>query len=150
MIKVDSTWNKEDGLASTIIKYNNKEFIGIALCHPDDEDFKSSWTGTAISEFRAYIAYLKHVRDNELRPHLKCLCQLYYSMNRSKKFNPRGYEAKTLYRAIKRTEKDLKAVQQEIENIKNDLKNYIDNKEELFIKIRARRKAGQDKTTSNN
>lgn len=146
MLQFKNNWDNETGIATTTIIYNNKKFIGQAKCHPEDKDMQSSWTGTAISEFRASILVLQHIRDNELRPQLKCLKQLYYSMNRSKHFNPKSYEAKMLMHSIKNAEIALEEIKKTIAITKNELNHYLNTKELWYQQIRKRR-AGQDKTT---
>ena len=100
MKQPEYTWDEEQGIASCTLHYNNQEFIGMAICHPDDRDMQSKLTGQNIAEFRALIQAWRYKRDCELRPQLKALNQLYYSMNRSKYFDPTSYEAKMLYRQI--------------------------------------------------
>ena len=124
MKKPEYTWDPGLGFASCTLYYKNLEFYGSAHCHRDDE------------EARATIEYLTHIRDNEVRPQLKSLYQLYYSMKHSSKFNPKSYESIMLYRQIHHLEKDLDAVSKEIVNIKQMLKEYIEQKEKDHQKIR--------------
>ena len=112
-------------------------FSGIARCHPDDKDMQSKLTGKTIAEFRATIKYLKFIKDFEITPQLKSLNQLYYSMNHSKYFDPKSYEAKMLYRQIKILKEDLEAIQEEIQYQKDNLKAYLETKEADHAKIRA-------------
>lgn len=123
------TWNPETGEASCIICYNDLEFVGTAYCHPEDGDMKSKLTGQTIAEIRAMLAYLRHIRDNELRPQLKSLNQLYYSMNRSKNYNKKSYESYMLYRQIRILQNDLDTIKIEIANLRKGLKEYIEQKE---------------------
>ena len=101
----------------------------------------SKLTGQTIAEFRATLQYLRHIRDNELQPQLKSLYQLYYSMNRSSKFNPKSYEAKMLYSQIQNLENDLVAIKENIATLSQDLKRYINDKEKSHQLIRNRRAA---------
>ena len=75
-------------------------FVGTAFCHEDDMDMCSELTGQTIAYFRASIAYYKFLKNNRIKPGLKALNQAYYSMNRSKKFNPDAYETKLLLSQI--------------------------------------------------
>ena len=136
MKKPEYTWDPGLGFASCTLYYKNLEFYGSAHCHRDDEDMMSKLTGQTIAEARATIQYLAHIRDNEVRPQLKSLYQLYYSMKHSSKFNPKSYESIMLYRQIHHLEKDLDAVNKEIANIKQMLKEYIEQKEKDHQKIR--------------
>ena len=122
-------WDEEFGVASCTIFYKDMEFYGQAACHPNDEDMMSRLVGQTIAEMRATIWYLRHVRDNELRPQLQALYQLYYNMKHSKKFNPKSYEAKMLYKQIQLIEKNLDIVKMDIKELYQNLTNYIEQKD---------------------
>ena len=106
------------GLATYTLFYKDLKFGGAAFCHPDDEDMKSQMIGLTIAESRATLKYLRHIRDNELRPQLASLKQLMYSMNHSKQYNRKSYEARMLYRHIQMYEEDLKNITEDISRIK--------------------------------
>ena len=88
--KVIYNYNEDTGIAFCTIYEYGLEFMGAALCHPDDKDMKSERTGCEIANRRAYIHLLCHERDNIIAPQLKALKQLYYSINKSKNFNKKG------------------------------------------------------------
>lgn len=137
-------WQPEEGLAICKVYYNNMEFKGTASCHPDDIDMCSKMTGQTIAELRAEIKKLQHIRDNELRPQLKALKQLYYAMNRSKKYNKKSYESKMLYRAIKNISNELDMIKEILDDDRKFLKEYIDLKDIYYKNIRSRREAKAD------
>jgi hypothetical protein len=126
----------DDGYATCILDYNGYKFIGEAQCHPEDMDVMSKLTGYNIAEMRATLEFLRYIRDIELGLQLKSLYQLYYSMSHSKNYNKKSYEAKMLYRQINRLETDLAAVKEEIDNVKQTLKKYLEQKEKDHAKIR--------------
>ena len=78
----------------------------MARCHPDDMDMVSEKTGEDIAYNRALIEML---RDERLRiqHEIAGLKSLYYSMNNSPRFNPKSYEAKSLYKQISYREDDV-------------------------------------------
>lgn len=117
--------------------------MGIAQCHPDDIDMMSEKTGYHIALERAAIYGLQSIRKNELKPELASLKQLYYSMNRSKYFNPKSYEARTLKRQIKIKEEDIRSITNEIYLRKERLREFINNKDSFYKAVRANR--GQNK-----
>lgn len=137
-------WQPEEGLAICKVYYNNIEFKGTAFCHPDDMDMCSKMTGQTIAELRAEIKKLQHIRDNELRPQLKVLNQLYYAMNRSKEYNKKSYESKMLYRAIKNISNELDMIKEILNDDRKFLKEYIDLKDIYYNNIRSRREAKAD------
>ena len=132
-------FDKESGTAVCVLEKNGKLFLGEAFCHQDDRDMLSEITGCEIANARANIKYLIHIRDNEIKPALFALKQYYYSINKSKKFNEKSYEFKMLKRQICKLENDLNTIQNEIKEEKEFLKTYIDGKNKIFEKIRARR-----------
>ena len=137
-------WQPEKGLAICKMYYNNIEFKGTAFCHPDDMDMCSKMTGQTIAELRAEIKKIQHIRDNELRPQLKALNQLYYAMNRSKEYNKKSYESKMLYRAIKNISNELDMIKEILDSDRKFLKDYIGLKDIYYKNIRSRREAKAD------
>ena len=129
-------WHNDEGVAVCVLQYKTMTITGLAQCHPDDEDMKSKLTGETIAELRAVIKLWQFIRDFEITPQLKSLKQLYYSMNHSKYFDPRSYEAKMLYRQIKLLEEDLVAIKEEIQRSKDELKAYLEAKEKDHEKLR--------------
>ena len=126
------TWNEEAGIAICEITVGDKIFVGDAFCAEEDEDMKSEKVGLEIAEKRAFLDFFKHCRDNEIKPKLAVLNQLYYSMKDSKKFNPQSYEAKMLKRQIHIQEDSLRGIKELIRTYRYDIKRLIDSKEELY------------------
>lgn len=144
MNKPKFEWYEEDRQAICTLHTKYGVFKGIASCHPDDEDMMSEKVGCEIAYSRAAIASLKYERDYVIKPSLKALKQLYYSMNRSKKFNPKSYEYKMLKRQIECWEFDLLTVSDMIDTEKAWIREYINTKEALYQNIRANRNKGQN------
>lgn len=140
-------WDPEEGVASCIIKYKNQTFCGVAMCHEEDKDMMSEKTGMEIAYRRATIDYLKYVRDMELKPALKTLKQLYYTMKHSTHFNPKSYENSKLQRHIRMYEFDLETINELIVNERKNLKDYIDKKDEFYKKTRISRQIRQAETS---
>ena len=136
-------WDPEEGVASCIIKYKNQTFCGVAMCHEEDKDMMSEKTGMEIAYRRATIDYLKYVRDMELKPALKALKQLYYTMKHSTHFNPKSYENSKLQRHIRMYEFDLETINELIVDERKNLKDYIDKKDEFYKKTRIGRQIKQ-------
>ena len=140
-------WDPEEGVASCIIKYKNQTFCGVAMCHEEDKDMMSEKTGMEIAYRRATIDYLKYVRDMELKPALKALKQLYYTMKHSTHFNPKSYENSKLQRHIRMYEFDLETINELIVDERKNLKDYIDKKDEFYKKTRIGRQIKQAETS---
>lgn len=137
-------YDKETGCSTCIIETKYGKFSGTACCHPDDMDMASEKVGCEIAYSRAAIDSLKYERDNVIKPSLKALKQLYYSMNRSKKFNPKSYEYKMLKRQIECWEFDLAVINDMINTERTWIRDYINTKEALYQNIRANRNNGQN------
>lgn len=115
------------------------KFVGTAKCHPDDQDLKSEKVGYYIALCRAKIKFLQHIKNNELKPQIKALKQVYYSMNRSKYFNEKAYETRVLKRHIKMTEEQLYFIKNFIEETKIELRDYLSAKEQFRKQVRSNR-----------
>lgn len=137
-------YDKETGCSTCVIETKYGKFSGTACCHPDDMDMASEKVGCEIAYSRAAIDSLKYERDNVIKPSLKALKQLYYSMNRSKRFNPKSYEYKMLKRQIECWEFDLAVIGDMIDTEKTWIRDYINTKEALYQNIRANRNSGQN------
>ena len=135
------TWheNIKTAVCTVIDKYGNK-FEGFAYCHPDDYDFVNAKTGCTIAHMRAEIKAYQFYKNHEVKPALAALRHLYYTMNKSKSFNPNSYEVKMLQRQISQKISDLEEVDHLIETTRENIKDFINMKDEFYKKTRARRK----------
>ena len=133
-------WNK-DGYAICILKSANssREFIGEARCHPDDADMMNEKTGNEIAFRRAKIQAIRGYRD-ELKAQLRALNQLYFSMNKSKRFNEKSYENRMLQRQIRMTNFDLATIREDLATEEQNLREYIAKKEDFYQHIRKNRR----------
>ena len=83
-------WDEETGTATCLINENNKNFVGVAICHPEDADMMSEKTGSEIAFKRAVIKVLYDIKY-DLSLTYKTLNQLYLDMKMSPKFNENSY-----------------------------------------------------------
>ena len=134
-------WNEEIGIATCVITDTfGRSHVGVAQCHEHDADMKSEKVGIEIANRRAEIATLKSYVNDELKPRLRALKQLYYSMNRSKHFNEKSYENKMLWSQIRLIKNELATVKETIAELEEDLIRYIDQKDDFYKKVRKHRK----------
>lgn len=140
-------FDQESGTATCILYDGNKTYYGTALCHPDDKDMMSERTGQEIAFRRAEIQALRGFRD-EIKLELKSLKQLYYSINRSKYYNAKSYEARMLNRQIKTKESDLQTVKEYIKQKDKELRDYIAAKDKFYKKIRHNREVDKNLSDS--
>lgn len=142
------TWDEESGVASCILSDGEKIYTGFAQCHPDDNDMKGEKTGCEIAFKRARIHALRGYRD-ELKIRLSALKQLYYTMNKSKHFNPKSYENRMLQRQIRMINFDLDTAKEILATEEQNLREYLKNKDDFYVKTRIRRE-GRIKKANNN
>lgn len=139
-------YNPDNNCAVCVITgEGGTKYYGRAYCHPDDKEFASEKTGLTIAELRAQIDFLTDYK-NKLTIEYKALKQLYYSINLSKQFNEKSYEAKALKRHMKMKEYDIVIASTTLKETKEALKNFISAKEGFYKKIRKLRaeKEGQE------
>ncbi len=131
-------WDAETGTAACSLSDGKKIFTGLAQCHPDDIDMASEKTGCEIAFKRAKINALREYRD-ELKASLKALNQFYYSINKSKQFNEKSYENRMLQRQIRTINFDLATTKEIIASEQQNLRQYIEEKDKFYVKIRKNR-----------
>lgn len=126
-MKYKHLWDKETKTATCIyIIPNGIQFVGVAKCHPDDDEFCSEITGGTIAESRAFHKYLKYCL-REQKQELTALKHLQSSIQYSKQHNPDSYETKMLGKAIKLHEEDIDFLRKELVIHDNYIKNYIES-----------------------
>ena len=144
----DIHWDAETHTATCVLTDTyDKKYIGVAVCHPDDEDMSSEKTGCEIAFRRAQIEYIKSYRDG-IKYELRGLKQLYYSMNRSKYFNPKSYENIMIQRQIRLREFDLAMAKEMLAAAQEELMVFINEKEKLYKRIRFNRKVNSQQLES--
>lgn len=136
--KTTFDWDEEKGLATAIIEYNDKVYVGTAQCHPDDKDFQSALTGQEIAYRRASIKMLCDIRRSEMKPGLQALKDYLYSINKGQYFDKKNPMVKILYRNINLRQDELDVVNAMIKNQRQQLSEYLAAKDKLYKRIRER------------
>ena len=126
------------------MKYDNRDFMGTAVCAPEDMDYLSKKTGQEIAFNRASVEVLKYDKFC-LTQELKGLKSLYYSIKHSKKYNPKSYEAIMLRHQMNMRENDIAQLKVDIKTTQQYIKNYISQKDKAY-KIWRKLKKEQDNT----
>lgn len=139
-------WDPETGTATCTVEFEGKVYKGVAKCHPDDRDFMSEKTGLDYAFSRARIAALKDYK-HMLTAQLKAMKQFYYSINMSKKFNPKSYESKMLRRQLHLLENDLTTAKELLFAERLNLNNRIKAKDIFYKHTRIRRTMDTDTPT---
>lgn len=131
---------EETGVTTCVLQDTKRNiYTGEARCHPDDVDMKNKMTGSEIAYRRAYINFLKHVRDTEFVPQLAVLKHTYSCMEQAFDFNPKDNNARLMRRAIDNYSAAVDMIRAAIRDERNDLHTYMTDKAKLYKQIRARR-----------
>ena len=131
-------YDKDSGISTYIIEYEGQYFTGIAHCAPEDKDMQNEKTGINIAQRRAIIKLFQY-RRNELKHKLAALNQLYYSVNKSKKYDSHGYMENMLEHQRQQIQEDLNTMKDALKDEQENLQLYLKNKDEFYKKIRANR-----------
>lgn len=141
---LEFNFDEENGTTICVMKYDNRDFIGTAVCAPEDMDYLSKKTGQEIAFNRASVEVLKYDKFC-LTQELKGLKSLYYSIKHSKKYNPKSYEAIMLRHQMNMRENDIAQLKVDIKTTQQYIKNYINQKDKAY-KIWRKLKKEQDNT----
>ncbi len=133
------SWDEETGSTICLLFDKENTYYGTATCSPTDYDMKSEKVGCEIAYHRAVISALQSRRD-ELKIKLKALKEYYYTMNKSKYFDENSYPIKRLLSQMEILKHDIILLKEEIQNEKNYLTEYMNNKADFYTKIRRNRK----------
>lgn len=147
--KVDFDWFEDNGTCACTITTNFGKFHGFAFCHFDDLDMKSQRTGEQISYSKAIIEMLKHERDYILKPQVIALEHVMSIINMKKETaDSSSHAAITLKRQLRNLKWELEIVRDNIDHERESLREYIDEKEKMYQKIRS--KTDKNQPSKNN
>lgn len=128
----------EDNTAYFIIHYKGQTFMGKAHCHPDDLDMESERTGLTIAEARAHIKLKKFQKKFEIEPVVNALRHMVNNIQSSTHHNARAYESCMMRSQYAHWVEKLAEIKTDIADEEKYLKEYIDQKDKLYRKLRAR------------
>lgn len=131
-------YDKDSGVSTYIIEYEGQYFTGIAHCAPEDADMQNEKTGINIAQRRAIIKLFQY-RRNELKHKLAALNQLYYSVNKSKKYDSHGYMENMLEHQRQQIQDELNLMKDALKDEQQNLQQYLKNKDEFYRRIRTNR-----------
>lgn len=126
------------GTAYFMIHYKGQVFMGVAKCHPDDADMESERTGLTIAEARAYIKLKKFQKKFEIEPVVNAYRHILKNIQTSTKHNPKAYESCMLRSQLSHWENKLTEIITDISDEEKSLKDYINQKDKLYKRLRAR------------
>lgn len=135
-------WDEEDGIFTCMIPYKSVSGAklngyGFAICHPEDKDMQSQYTGLEIAQSRAIIDLAQQVNAYELKPGLKALEHLLSTMDHGG-YNLDSREMVRIRKEIKNYQDDIAFNKEVIRKYKAHVKEYIDNKDKLHKQLRAK------------
>ena len=136
--KYKTSYYYDNGYAIFTIHYKDCAFRGDAKCHPDDTDMMSERTGLTIAEARAHIQMQKFIKRHEIQPVIDAYRHLLKNIQTSKKHNPKAYESCMLRSQLAHWESKLAEIEADIADEEKYLKEYIEQKDKFYCRIRAR------------
>ena len=131
-MKISYEYNPYEQISTCTISYKDKIFVGIAKCHPEDEDMVSERVGAVIAESRASIKYFQYLKE-KTKHQLEILYHLLTYRNKEQK---RTKEQKQIYKLYTKLQKEIIFFNERIELEKKLLKEYINEKDKVFKKLR--------------
>lgn len=132
----------KDGNAKYIYRYKQHEFVGEATCHEDDKDFEARMVGLDLAESRAYLQFLR-VRREELLVRYETLKGFYQHLTNDNSFDIESSYAAKMRKEIQETYADLQDCRNGIKFLPRAMDSKIKNREDLYQKLRAKRKADE-------
>ena len=136
--KPTTYYDKETGEAVYTITNGIFDFVGKAQCHDNDKDFANEITGMEIASARAYIKTLQFEREMIIAQ-VNILKHCISTMSLSPKYNKDSYEAKKIRRELYLAEQDLKNIRQDINSWRENIRDYINKKDDIYKRIRRNR-----------
>lgn len=116
---IDSHVYKEIRMSEVIIEHKGEEFVGFAVCHPDDT--WSDYIGCKFAELRATLKALKYEYQIE-KEKVNEIQKFIAIVEQYKNFNKEDGTAKAMYRQLNRRLKNLKAIEEDINMVKKTIK----------------------------
>ena len=143
MLKENILWDENLGLAiATITDTTHGEvFTATAMCSPEDSDMKSKLTGQEIAWRRAYIKYLKYLK-NYYSAQYKALNNFQKTIQGCKHYVPEFQIETLLRKEVKACYNTYIGLKEKINAEKQSLNQYISTKAEVYRKIREKRQKG--------
>ena len=134
-----SFMSNTDGLIECYMYHDGHWFTGRAKCLEQDNDFWSERTGCTIAELKANIKRLRYIRKQK-REELKPLINFQKRLECCKEYDEKSFEARRLRKEIYLYNEQINELTNAIADEENYLKKYIDDKENLYNKLRAKKK----------
>ena len=137
---VNFAYDEQSGITTcTLTDTKNRTYVGTARCHPEDKDMQNRLTGQEIAYRRAYLTYLKYLRDINL-PKLEVLRHTYSCMEQAFDFDPKDNNARLMRRAISDYAAGVDMLREAIKDERNALHTYMVDKAAMYKSIRDWRK----------
>jgi hypothetical protein len=133
-------WDEEKGIATYTIKHKGAVIQGFATCHEEDSDMKNKMTGFTLAEMRCTIKYLKHIKNNELKPQLIAYKHFLSLLKQDKNYDENSYSVVLLLKQINRIEEEITIFNNEISEITKMLDDYLEQKKILYTQLKRAKK----------
>lgn len=124
-------------------RVHDKVYMGKARCHPADYDFESKLVGEHYAYMRSLLAEMRAHR-NDLLAELRALNHVYDILLQNNNVSKQSIECYTLRRQIKLKERDLAEVRALIKDTNINLRETIQEKDKLYVKLREKRNTNNE------
>ena len=134
-------WDEKTGITkcSILDTAKQRKYNGIAKTHPLDMQFRNKYTGYDIAYMRALLDYLNKSYQ-EIQNNIKLFKEIIETIKQQ--HNDQDI-IKVINQHINDNEHKIKDIKIQSITISEDLKNYIEDKEKFYQKIRTKRDKGQ-------
>lgn len=146
--KEEFFWSEDKWICACVLTTNFGNFKGIATIHPEDEDVFSERTGEQIAYQRAIIKMLQYERDNIILPSLRALKHTLSIVQDGKRPGSESYAELTVIRQIRNWEYELDLVRDNIDGTREQLREYIAEKEKAAQRYRAKQNKKQEEKSN--
>lgn len=127
-----------------VLRYKNREYVGAAFVHPDDEDFASEKVGHGIALSRARIEILKDEKERLQQEYIDKMRMyndvLGYGAKKSEEVDPTG----AFKKSIKRTYDRYLTLVEFLKEEEKGLDNYLKGQDEIVTRLKRNRRKGQN------
>ena len=120
---IDANYDELSGISQVIIEHKNKQYIGTAHCH-SEEEYPSKFTGCMYAEMRAKIYALKDDKKEAIKEY-NVLKNFVKSCTQCKNFDKTSNSAKTMFRQLNLKNKEITLLTTKITKLKGDLEALI-------------------------
>lgn len=125
-------FDQETGKSQVGLVDKYGRYIGYAYLHPDDKNNASRFMGCRLAQQRAWIKGLQ-TRRRVFKLKIQTIIEVYKDLQKNCDISEKGITQRFYYR-IKCYDNEIKELEQQIQDIKNDIKKRIQMRDKITKK----------------